>query len=394
MQKQITIALVGLGGYGNNYIRDILAEKDKNNCKFVAGVDPNPISCKFLEEMKTENVPIYPDIDTFYQNSFADLVIISTPIQYHEPMTKKALSHGSHVLCEKPLTGTVEEALSMLKAEQASENQVAIGYQLSFMPPTTKLKEDIMSGRFGAPIRLKSFNLGPRKKEYYERASWAGRIKTDDGIIVNDSPVMNACAHYLHNMFYLIGKEMNLSAKPTRVTSEVYRAKDIENLCTAAIRIQTDNDAEILFYSSHSTPNGSPITIMEFEKAILTHSRETDSRVMVEFKDGKTYAYDPSPHSSSHKIWRTADAIRNKTKFLCGIEAALPHVQTINAIKRDAGDIPGFPPEYIEKTGKGSQELIIVKGLMEVLKQSFDENKLPSELGSIEWAIPPRTVEI
>ena len=47
--------------------------------------------------------------------------------------------------------------------------------------------------------------LWPRDERYYSRNGWAGVKRTNDGTWILDSPTNNACAHFLHNMFYVLG---------------------------------------------------------------------------------------------------------------------------------------------------------------------------------------------
>ena len=136
-----------------------------------------------------------------------------------------------------------------------------IGYQWSFSKAIQSLKNDIIKGLFGKPIRLKTLALWPRDDEYYGRNNWAGRIKENQGKWVLDSPMNNAVAHYLHNMFYVLGFEVDSSAVPKQVIAECYRANPIENYDTAVCRILTTDDVEILFYASHASHRMHPLSV-------------------------------------------------------------------------------------------------------------------------------------
>jgi len=103
--RDVTVAMVALGGYGNSYLRHLFAEDAPEGFRLVAGIDPNPVGCHFLDRFEAEGIPIYPDLDAFYAASTADLVIIAAPIHYHAPFTQTALAHGSNVLCEKRRDG-------------------------------------------------------------------------------------------------------------------------------------------------------------------------------------------------------------------------------------------------------------------------------------------------
>ncbi len=202
---KFSVALVGIGGYGGAYTRELLDESAAHKIRFAAAIDPYPAACPFLSEIQQAGVPVYSTLADFYMEGFADLVVVSAPIHDHAPLTCLALKHGSHVLCEKPLCATIDEAQQMLDAQAEVGKIVAIGYQWSFSNPIQTLKADVLAGVFGKPKQLKTIIFWPRDTAYFTRNTWAGRIQTQDEHKVFDSPVNNATAHYLHNAFYILG---------------------------------------------------------------------------------------------------------------------------------------------------------------------------------------------
>src|SRR5438552_251290 len=77
--------------------------------------------------------------------------------------------------------------------------------------------------------RMRCMVLGPRDEAYYNRNRWAGALRDAHGNLVLDSPANNACAHYLHNMLYVLGDVIDRSDPPATVTAELYRAHAITN---------------------------------------------------------------------------------------------------------------------------------------------------------------------
>ena len=150
----------------------------------------------------------------------------------------------------------------MIRARDEAGKLVAIGYQWSFSSPIQRLKRDILAGGLGAPRRLRSVCLWPRDEVYYTRNDWAGRQRAADGSWILDSPVNNAMAHDLHNMLYLLGPSIDRSAQPVEIVAELYRANDIENFDTAALRVRTTSGAEVLFYGSHAIAGTGPRVLL------------------------------------------------------------------------------------------------------------------------------------
>src|SRR5439155_12631452 len=238
---------------------------------------------------QSRGVPIHPSVQSLLAEAEVDLLMIATPIHLHAPQTCLALQRGTNVLCEKPLAGTLADAVRMWHVQLSAKAFAAIGYQWSFSDAVQSLKRDIMNGVLGKPIRLKSIVFFPRPQMYFRRNDWAGRIRTIGGDGVLDSPVNNATSHFLHNMFYVLGRTRETSAMPQSVQAELYRANQIENYDTAAIRSRTECGAEILFYTTHAAPDRrGPKSHFEFEKAIVEFDANGDGQFIAHFHDGRT----------------------------------------------------------------------------------------------------------
>lgn len=96
MMKPVSILLVGIGGYGNLYLKTLF-EQSLQSC--IQGVvDINPRKSAYYPQLVQNRIPIYSSVEAFYQQNRADLAIISTPIHLHAQQICETLSHGSHVL--------------------------------------------------------------------------------------------------------------------------------------------------------------------------------------------------------------------------------------------------------------------------------------------------------
>jgi len=399
MPDVVNIALVGVGGYGGHYLEPLLnpPEEKKKQIRFVGAISRSiakyPERQKMLENQK---VPIYLDLDAFFAERSADLVVISSPIHFHCTQTCQALSHGANVLCEKPLAATVQEARQMMEAEQKSGKFVVIGYQWSFSTAIQKLKRDIMGGLFGRPICLKTLVLWPRAETYYGRNNWAGRLRTPDGKWVLDSPIHNATAHYLHNMFYLLGPNREAGAMPRKVIGELYHANLIENFDVGMLRCFTDTGVEILFYSTHAVSvTIGPVSHYEFENAHIYYGpREEGAQFIARFHDGTIRTYgnpDAEPHN---KIWEAVETVHTGNPVACGLKAARSQLLCVNGLQDSMPEIIDFPESLIKVNGEPGGRQVSVRGLEETMIQCYDQGILPSEHGAVSWARPGRRVDL
>lgn len=114
MTKQVSVVLVGIGGYGNMYLRALLDPQNVN--AYVEGVvDVVPENSNYYQEIIEQNIPVFESLEVFYQEHNADLAIISTPIHLHKHQSCIAMENGSHVLCEKPATANRKHLQEMIE---------------------------------------------------------------------------------------------------------------------------------------------------------------------------------------------------------------------------------------------------------------------------------------
>jgi predicted dehydrogenase len=389
---QVTIALVGIGGYGETYLNELLPGRIDQDVRLVAGIDPQPERCSRLAELKAAGIPLFSDLESFYRSSTADLVVISAPIHLHAPLTCTALSHGSNVLCEKPLAGSLADAAQMLDAEKRSGKFAAVGYQWSFSDATLALKRDILAGRFGRPLRLKTVVLWPRRLSYFQRNDWAGKIRAADGAWVLDSPLNNATAHYLHNMLFLLGSTIESSALPESLEGELYRANIIENYDTAALRATTGNGAELLFLTAHPvTEQRGPLIHYLFEDGEVEYPC-AEGDFQARFKDGTVKSYGSPDADNGNKLWQSVEAVRSATPVMCGIRAALP--QLICAAGMQQAPIHNFSQDLLRTLEDGSDRLTWVDGLFQSLLDCYASGRLPSDDSAASWGAGKTAVSL
>ncbi|MCH2077571.1 MAG: Gfo/Idh/MocA family oxidoreductase [Rhodobacteraceae bacterium] len=82
-----------------------------------------------------------------------DLVTVATPNSTHFEITKAFLEAGFHVLCEKPMTMTVEEGEEIVKVARASGKICAVNYCYSAYPMVREMRQIVQSGQIGK-VRL------------------------------------------------------------------------------------------------------------------------------------------------------------------------------------------------------------------------------------------------
>lgn len=384
MKEKVRIVCVGIGGYATIYLRTLLEEKPRRDIEIVGMVEIAPDSCPMYGKMKAMGIPLYATMEEFYANNSADLAIITTPTYLHTRQILCALAHGSHVMCEKPLSGVSSDEIILKKASQAANKFVMIGYQWSYSQAILSLKQDMMRGKYGAPVFLKSIVLWPRPVSYYTRGSgWGGKKMTPGGDILNDSVVSNATAHFLHNMLYVTGGANGRASEMTKVTCDLARINAIETYDTAAIQFELDQGAKGLYFASHATKETvDPIFDYRCEHGNI-HYDSISKHVVGTTDQGETIDYGDPFYDVNEKIYIAIDAVKQEQSYVppCGISTSAPQVRAVEKIScqkvclgRDA---------MIDRTEQNHTAFLSLRGLDTLLLNCYQQEILPRE--TKEW---------
>ena len=384
-KKPVTVVLAGIAGVGQSYLEMLLEGFPPGEVELQAAVEPFPERSAYADELKDRGIPVLDAFGQVYERGYhPDLVVVCSPIHHHVRQTSLALEHGSRVLCEKPIGATIQDADRLIGLLNRTQLWVMMGYQWSYSRAIQSLKRDIMRGQYGKPVRMKTLCLWPRDEAYYKRNDWAGRIKDDQGEWVLDSPANNAMAHFLHNLFYLLGDRTDGCAMPAHVTAELYRIHPIENYDTVACRAHTIEEVELLFYASHATSEDlGPMFTLEFEQATVRYGEQAGD---ITSSDGKGHTKSYGSPEEEHpllKLFQAIDAIRMPQAILCGPEASLAQTLCMNGMQDSGSPVIPFPPSKVRFDAESKRHW--GKNLCRDLRDCYRRGILPSE-ARLDWA--------
>jgi predicted dehydrogenase len=103
----------------------------------------------------------FADYHQMLSETRPDLVSVVVPTHAHCEVAAAALEAGCHVLIEKPITATIEEATTLLKLAAARQRKIAVGHVERFNPAIMELKRHIVAGSLGQMFSLHARRLGP-----------------------------------------------------------------------------------------------------------------------------------------------------------------------------------------------------------------------------------------
>lgn len=347
--KPVRLLFSAISGYGYYYLKTFFEKVPKQEAVLVGVIDPEPERSGWYPELLKQQIPVFNDMASFFKEGYeADLTVISSPPHHHVPQAITALQHGSHVLMDKPAGITPNEVLQLIRISGQTGKWVEVGYQWSFSRAIQELKTDIRSGKYGYSKRLKTICLWPRDYTYYSRNNWAGRIRSGDGTLVLDSPAHNACAHFMHNLFFLTGAELHEISGFISVKASLYRAYNIESFDTISGELQTLDGTGYFFYFSHVTEKSrEPEFHALFEEAEIL--LQPDTRHIVVIQQGKVIRNygNPDEDAQFKKLFHAIRAVHENRSPVCPPQSAITQVTAVNAIHASMATIHTFPDHLI-----------------------------------------------
>lgn len=143
------IGVIGTGSMGRNHLRVVNTIPE---LELTCGVDVNPenleTACEPYDVFRTEDYRAIVDK--------VDGVMVSTPTVYHYEIARFFLENGKHVLIEKPITETVEQAEQLIELAKQKNLTLAVGHLERFNPAVEYIRETVKR-----PLFIEVQRLGP-----------------------------------------------------------------------------------------------------------------------------------------------------------------------------------------------------------------------------------------
>jgi predicted dehydrogenase len=389
--KPIRFLSTGLGGYAWNIAQLLgrIAQTTGGKTVQLVGVS-EPAPDRFprqAAELESRGIKIYTDFDLMLAREKADAVWLPLPIHLHRSFSERALAKGLHVVTEKPAAGCIQDVDAMIEAQTKANRHVLIGFQDIYASHTLPAKRQLLDGAIGKLEHVSVYASWPRDLNYYARNNWAGTLQVD-GVWVLDSPLQNAISHYLNLAMFLIGPKLEYSAVPTELDVELYRANEIQNYDTCAMRIHFENAPPILVVLTHAAQQNQEavVDIYGSKGALRVDAQGCTFRG----SSSLNIPLDPDRHSSMvNSIAKHLNGVLNTQEAaVANLAMARLHTTIVNGAS-EATAVKTIEPKHIHEThlDRGGVCLAI-QGIEQVMRRCVEGRALPSELGDVPWASP------
>lgn len=155
---RLKVAVVGAGSMGMNHLR-VLRDFSEEQIQLVGVAESFTPSRE--QAISRFHVPGYSDYRVMVEQTHPDLVAVVVPTFLHFEVAAYLLDRGINILLEKPMTSTVEEALTLIEIAQKRGVKIAVGHIERFNPAVKAVKQRLVHGELGQVFHLHARRLGP-----------------------------------------------------------------------------------------------------------------------------------------------------------------------------------------------------------------------------------------
>jgi 1,5-anhydro-D-fructose reductase (1,5-anhydro-D-mannitol-forming) len=204
----------------------------------------------------------YGSIEALVNDSEIDAVFISSPNALHARHTLKAAAAGKHVLVEKPMATTLDEALDMLRVSKQNGIKLGVGFHLRHHPGHHRARELIQKGVLGTISMIQGqWCFGERKRVYPSLRTGSSSWWNDPEMMGGASTLMGTGVHVIDLLYYLTGAEITEVAAITDGQTKEHPLEQVAAVCVrfnngimgtiCAGRRMPDSENDVMIYGSH-----------------------------------------------------------------------------------------------------------------------------------------------
>jgi UDP-N-acetylglucosamine 3-dehydrogenase len=154
----LKVGVIGAGSMGMNHLR-VLRDFDEDQVQLVGVAETQK---QILQRAVGRfHVAGYSDYRQMVEETRPDLVAIVVPTYMHFEVAAYVLDQGINILLEKPMTSTIDEALSLIQLAQLRSVKIAVGHVERFNPAVIAVKRHLVAGDLGQVFHLHARRLGP-----------------------------------------------------------------------------------------------------------------------------------------------------------------------------------------------------------------------------------------
>ena len=224
----INFALVGCGRISKRH-SELLGENQIAGAQLVAVCDKVVSKAEAIADKYS--VPAYACLHDMMKTEKIDVVVVLTESGLHAQHTIELAPYGAHVVVEKPMALTLDDADAMIEACDKYGVKLFVVKQNRFNVPVVQLRKALDQGRFGKLIMGTVRVRWCRPQAYYDQDSWRGTWAYDGGVLTYQA------SHHVDLLEWMMGDVESVFAKSKHALA------DIEAEDTAVVILKFRNGA-------------------------------------------------------------------------------------------------------------------------------------------------------
>lgn len=321
--SKLRVAVIGCGAIAQR--RHIPEYADNEHVELVAFSDPN---LERAEQYAQEyGGQAFDDYHKLLDEVKPDAVSVCTPNFLHAEVSIAAANAGAHVLVEKPMAISEEEAIAMIEAAKKSHVYLMVGQNQRFMPAHVKAKEIFDSGILGKVLTFRtSFgHPGPEGWSVDGRGSWFFR---------KGEAIMGAMGdlgvHKADLIRYLLNDEVaDIAAFVANLHKE---GADIDDNAVCVLRM-TSGAIGTLVASWTYYKGEDNSTVLWCEKGVMKIGTDPQDQVIVELTDGTVNKYQAGEIATNEKQTKSGVIDAFVDGIVQGTEPLIPGEEGLKSLK-------------------------------------------------------------
>jgi len=200
----LRFALVGCGRIARRH-SELLGHRQ------IAGAELAAV-CDVVEERARRTaapfgVPHYADMHEMCRREAIDVLVVLTESGYHARHVLELAQYRKHVVVEKPMALTLDDADAMIRGCDAHGIKLFVVKQNRFNVPVVKLRQALEAGRFGRLVLGTVRVRWCRRQDYYDQDAWRGTWALDGGVLSNQA------SHHVDLLEWMMGDVESVFAR-------------------------------------------------------------------------------------------------------------------------------------------------------------------------------------
>lgn len=331
MREILRVGVAG-SGVGKGHIRAFQSLPDQFEVVVLCGTQ----EAKTRDIAAEYGIPRFSTkIDELYGLDDLDVIDLCTPSNQHVKQVQQALAAGKHVICEKPVAGSLKEVDDLIRAEAASAGRVMPIFQYRFGRGLQRLKFLVDEGVAGRAYLTTVETAWRRRADYY--ATWHGRWETELG-----GAVVTLAVHAHDALTHILGPTSRVLAHTTTLVNPI----ETEDCVAASLEMADGSLASL------SVTTGSTVQISRHRFCFSNLTAESNTEPYANTADPWTFTGDspeleaqieealtrfmPLPEGFEGQFYRFHQALQNDTELPVTLAEARASLELITAIYRSA----------------------------------------------------------